>query len=248
MYWCSHLSKASTAADVAAPAELRLKDLEVTTGYIPFTDIKIFYQLCSYHDEAVPVVVLLHGARFTSDTWVKLGTLQYLASQRFKAIAIDLPGYGRSEALPYVDGNMRAEVVKAVFDFVGGTKKVLLSPSMSGKFAIPFLDRYGMLLNSWLAVAPVGVKGWGGPAEFVHLQTKMLAVYGEHDPNLDDAQRLVNMFITAHKAVVPGGAHAFYAEQPDRFHAIIGAYLRWSCSWVLHDKTVPLGLELELEV
>lgn len=31
------------------------------------------------------------------------------------------------------------------------------------------------------------------------LQTKMLAVYGEKDPNLDDAQRLVNMFITGHK-------------------------------------------------
>jgi hypothetical protein len=31
-----------------------------------------------------------------------------------------------------MDGNMRAEVVKAVFDYIGGTKKVLLSPSMSG--------------------------------------------------------------------------------------------------------------------
>lgn len=41
-------------------------------------------------------------------------------------------GYGKTEALPYLDGNMRAEVVKAVFDFVHGTKKVLLSPSMSG--------------------------------------------------------------------------------------------------------------------
>lgn len=41
---------------------------------------------------AVPVIVLLHGARFTSETWEKLGTLQFLASKRFKAVAIDLPG------------------------------------------------------------------------------------------------------------------------------------------------------------
>jgi hypothetical protein len=37
------------------------------------------------------------------------------------------------------------------------------------------------------------------PLPCARLQTKMLAVYGEKDPNLDDAQRLVNMFITGHK-------------------------------------------------
>jgi hypothetical protein len=27
-----------------------------------------------------------------------------------------------------------------------------------------------MTLTAWVPVAPVGIKGWGGPAEFVHLQ------------------------------------------------------------------------------
>jgi hypothetical protein len=60
-------------------------------------------------------------ASYTDDQWLQI-TLPPLHRA----------GYGKTEALPYLDGNMRAEVVKAVFDFVHGTKKVLLSPSMSG--------------------------------------------------------------------------------------------------------------------
>jgi hypothetical protein len=35
-----------------------------------------------------------------------------------------------------------------------------------------------MVLHAWIAVAPVGVKGWGGPAEFVHLQVGAAAAWG----------------------------------------------------------------------
>lgn len=48
------------------------------------------------------------------------------------------------------------------------------------------------------------------------------------------------------QAVVPGGQHAFYVELPDKFHSILGTYLKWACSWVLHEKEVPLGLDLEV--
>ncbi len=44
---------------------------------------------------------------------------------------------------------------------------------------------------------------------------------------------------------MPGGQHAFYVDDPDKFHRIIGTYLNWACAWVLHDK-VPLGLDLQV--
>lgn len=49
--------------------------------------------------EAERVIIFCHGAAFTSRTWQITGVLDELALQGFSALAVDLPGFGASDAL-----------------------------------------------------------------------------------------------------------------------------------------------------
>ena len=42
--------------------------------------------------QPILVVLLLHGQAFTSENWLQLGTLSYLAAMGHRAVAIDIPG------------------------------------------------------------------------------------------------------------------------------------------------------------
>ena len=85
-----------------------------------------------------PVILFLHGQKFSSENWVNLGTLKLMNSIGYRTAAIDLPGHGKTRDLPYIDNNMRAEFLKTAFDFFGNGSNltavgaVLVSPSMSG--------------------------------------------------------------------------------------------------------------------
>ncbi|KAL6761835.1 Alpha/Beta hydrolase protein [Haematococcus lacustris] len=199
------------------------------SGTFPFADIEVFYQLYERPEPEAPVALFLHGQSFTSDIWVQLGTLKRVWEAGWSAVAIDLPGYGKTRHLPYVDDNMRAEVVKAALVFAKGRStlnSVLVSPSMSGKWAVPFLDRYGLLLVGWVALAPVGVGHWNGPWEFTHRAVHLLAMYGERDPLKVDAEELALYFARATKVIVPNAGHAFYVEQPEAFHTALLKFIR----------------------
>jgi len=53
---------------------------------------QIFYRECLPEHPSPLVVLLLHGQSFSSQTWVELGTLQFLASLGYRAVAVDIPG------------------------------------------------------------------------------------------------------------------------------------------------------------
>src|SRR5512145_1635333 len=75
-------------------------------------------------------VLLLHGARYSSETWKSLKTLDLLADAGFHAIALDLPGYGGSEISPFVSEVFLGEAMAAL----GLESAAIVSPSMSGQY------------------------------------------------------------------------------------------------------------------
>ena len=64
---------------------------------------KMIYNDCDIHflqsgnQEGIPVI-LLHGMKFQAATWEELGTLERLSEEGFRAIAVDMPGFGKSPA------------------------------------------------------------------------------------------------------------------------------------------------------
>ena len=52
----------------------------------------MFYRKAKSVAEPKLQVLLLHGQAFTSENWLQLGTLSYLAAMGHRAVAIDIPG------------------------------------------------------------------------------------------------------------------------------------------------------------
>jgi len=130
-----------------------------------------------------PDILLLHGAAFTSLTWQTINTLEMLKDAGFRAVAIDLPGFGESPGL-HIPPLESALFLKAVYEAFGVKSFVLVSPSMSGRFAIPYVfskQRSDWKLKGWVPVAPVSIRDHS-EAEYAELKyLKTWVVYGEKD-------------------------------------------------------------------
>lgn len=166
------------------------------------------------------VVLLLHGARFSAQTWNELGTLAVLARAGYHAVALDWPGSGATPAWDAVDGN---ELLAGVCAELGGSSIALVAPSLGGRFAFEFLQRSpaARAVAGLVAIAPALS---GTVAEPWTLPT--LLVWGERDESvpLESGEALARR-LGARLEVLAGAGHPCYLEQPERFHALLLGFL-----------------------
>jgi pimeloyl-ACP methyl ester carboxylesterase len=164
-------------------------------------------------------VLLLHGARFHSGTWKQLGTLDRLAKEGFRAIALDLPGYGASKPGPPLD--LAQFVADAKLE-----KPVVLAPSMSGDVALPFVTAHPDRVAGFVAVAPVGLPSYESALRKLALPT--LIVWGEKDEVVPVAQaKALHGWVKDSQLVILSGArHPCYLDRPDEFHTALVAFLK----------------------
>jgi pimeloyl-ACP methyl ester carboxylesterase len=167
------------------------------------------------------VVLLLHGARFNSETWRSLGTIDRLSEKGYRVLALDLPGYGRSETSPIGAESFLEELLAAL----SIERAAIVSPSMSGQFSFPLLVRSPDKVSAFVPVAPAGSDKYLRQLKRVRVPT--LILWGEKDQIIPVAKSdaLAAAIEDSKRVILKGATHPCYLDRPEEFHREILEFL-----------------------
>ncbi|CAM2117133.1 unnamed protein product [Caretta caretta] len=195
---------------------------QVTVGTITVDGQTLFYRQANPAQQAPKLsVLLLHGIRFSSETWLNLQTLSKLADAGYRAVAVDLPGLGHSKeatAPAPVGQPAPGGFLKAVCEALQLGQVVVISPSLSGMYSLPFLFQHSQLVQAYVPVAPICTEKF--PAtQYTSIKTPTLIVYGDQDTQLGEISLNNLKNLPNHKVLLLKGAgHACYLDKPEEWH------------------------------
>ena len=142
----------------AAVAATAATQCAIATKTAPVGDGTMVYNSAG----AGPTLLLLHGLFANKEQWNTL--LCLLAEAGYAAIAVDLPGYGKSAGYALEDYRLerQATLLRDFTRQLGITQLDVAGSSMGGTIATLYADRYRGQVRSLAYIgAPLGVIGWG---------------------------------------------------------------------------------------
>lgn len=103
-----------------------------------------------------PTLIFVHGLGSYLKFWRY--QLDHFAEAGYRVLALDLPGYGKSDkpaSFPYTTEAM-ADVVRAFARTVGAERPILVGHSMGGQVALSYAIRFPGELSALVLTAPAG--------------------------------------------------------------------------------------------
>lgn len=167
-------------------------------------------------------VLLLHGMKFQAETWKSLGTLDLLANNGFHAIAVDMPGFGKSPDCDLEHGQVVSHVIKQQ----NLARPVLIGPSMGGRTCLEFALDTPNVIGGLVLIGAVGVVE--NKDRLAELSVPTLIVWGSTDTvsPLENGRLLAEELGDARLAVIDQAPHPCYLDQPDHWHRELLLFLQ----------------------
>jgi abhydrolase domain-containing protein 14 len=159
-------------------------------------------------------ILLLHGKKFNAQTWKDLGTLTLLAKSGFRAIAVDMPGYGDSPNGDMLPG----QVLKSLITQKKYEKPVVIGPSMGGRISLEFCLDNPELVGGLVLVGSVGVEE--NKERLAQIKVPTLIVWGEKDAisPIANGHTLNEKIADSSFVEIKDAPHPCYIDQPDIWH------------------------------
>jgi pimeloyl-ACP methyl ester carboxylesterase len=155
--------------------------------YAEFKKIKV-----NYSDTGTGrVIVLLHGFLGSSEIWDEF--VKKL-SKRYRIIAIDLPGHGKTPSIGYYHSmELLAQSVKAVLNKAGVRRYVIVGHSMGGYASLAFAELY--------------------PENVCGLCLFHSTSYDDSDEKKKDRERIIRLVKKEHKHYINEAITALFAKE-----------------------------------
>lgn len=223
--------RTTSSAEIPENAEsilIHTNDENVQQKYLHWNGVDkgIFYRKIVPENSKFPVL-FLHGARFTSKDWQKIGTLKALSSQGYTVAAVDLPKHGDSERVKEPsDENGRIEFLGQLIKKLELERPVVVAPSMSGSYALPFVmnEIYKEEVRGFVPIAPAAVaKYTDEDLKGINLPT--LIVYGEKDITFTQYVDKMKEIPGSEVFMMKDANHPCYLDNPAEFHKRVIEFL-----------------------
>ncbi len=186
-----------------------------TTASVSVDDTDVAYDQIVVAD-APKTVLFLHGASFTKQNWAELNVTDTVADAGYTTVAIDLPGFGDTPAINGDRSEFLTDLLAALD--LETQDVVIVSPSMSGSFVLPFLDRQPPVdLGGLIAVAPVGIDDFTGRDETATIPALLTWAENDNVVSTELATTLQTKLPGSQIQLFDGDRHAFYTKQPEAF-------------------------------
>ncbi len=168
-------------------------------------------------------ILLFHGARFNAYTWQETGTIKAISNNGFKAIAVDFPGFGKSEN---IQGLELTEFIKIFMNSLKIDKATLLGASMGGEAVLGFSVNYPNLVSSLILVGAVGVKNYESNLDKI-FEIPTLLIWGSNDTISPKSNyELLLKKLKNVKLKIIGKNHACYLDDPSGFNDTIVEFVK----------------------